>query len=236
MEEFHERVSIRAALKGEPELWFWTPAFETTLDWLEQRYGTGAVVLELGCGLGFFLHAARKRGFGIDGLDVALRAVELNRDDGFRVWHGTLDSMPPDWVQPDAVVCFFMLHHLEQPTAFLEEIRRRWPAAGIAVAQYGPSNRDSVSSTPPRTLTRWSAQPLSRLLERGGFRVTIKEFGSSGTQGGPMRYGRKILKRSLVFPPMYRALRRIENRYLARALSPLGKDAYVVLAFGEPRG
>lgn len=235
MEEFHERIAIRAALKEEPELWFWTPAFESTINWLEQRYGTGAIVLELGCGLGFFLHAARKRGFHIDGLDVALRAVELNRQDGFRVWHGTLDSMPPDWVQPDAVVCFFMLHHLERPKEFLEEIRRRWPTAGVAISQYGPSNRDPLSSTPPRTLTKWSARSLQSLLERTGYRVATREFTGSGTQRGPVRRLRKVVKRTLVLPPVYRALRRLDNRYLTRALSPLGKDAYVVLAVAEPK-
>jgi len=236
MYQFHDRVAIRSALRKDPELWFWTPAFYRTLEWLEQRYPPGAVVLELGCGLGFFLHAARKRGFRVEGLDVALRAVELNREDGFRVWHGTLDSMPPDWVQPDAIVAFFMLHHLEDPMGFLHTIHTRWPKAGLAIAQYGPSNRDKLASAPPRNLTRWNAQSLQEALRRVGYEATTTQFLSSGTERGIMKPIRKILKRTLRVPFVYRVLTRIERRVMTPVLSgmgKMGKDEYVVLAVAE---
>jgi SAM-dependent methyltransferase len=232
LNQFHDRVAIRSALRKDPELWFWTPAFYRTLEWLEQRYPPGAVVLDLGCGLGFFLHAARKRGFRVEGLDVALRAVELNREDGFRVWHGTLDSMPPDWVQPDAIVAFFMLHHLEDPMGFLHTIHTRWPKAGLAIAQYGPSNRDKLA-VPPRDLTRWNAQSLQEALRRVGYEATTAQFPSSGTERGIMKPVRKILKRTLRFPFVYRALRRIERRVMTPVLACMGKDEYVVLAVAE---
>ena len=44
-------------------------------------------VLDLGCGLGYFLHSLRGKGFNPVGVDIAETAVSLNRDDGFRVWH-----------------------------------------------------------------------------------------------------------------------------------------------------
>lgn len=232
MNQFHDRVAIRSALRKDPELWFWTPAFHHTLEWLERRYPRGAVVLDVGCGLGFFLHAAQKRGFRAEGVDVALRAVELNREDGFRVWHGTLQSMPSDWVQPDAIVVHFILHHVEAPMEFLNTIHARWPAAGLAIAQYGPSNRDK-SAVPPRDLTRWNPRSLEEALKRAGYVATIIQFPSSGTQRGVMKPVRKLLKQTVRFPFLYRALRRTERRVIAPLLSHAGKDEYVVLAIAE---
>jgi hypothetical protein len=233
MTEFHDRVAIRRALVDQPELWFWTPAFEAVMAWVEQQCEPGDTVLELGCGLGFFMHALRRRGFNPVGLDVALQAVELNRADGFEVWHGTLDTMPEGWVEPKVVVAFFMLHHLEAPLAFLREVRRRWPNAGLAIAQYGESNV-SAASTPPRTLTRWNARSMHQALLSAGYAPDVREFAGSGAQRGVMQPVRRALKRSLAIPPLYRFLRRIEQSWASALLSPMAKPQYVLLSLAEP--
>jgi hypothetical protein len=235
MTEFHERVAIRKAIADEPELWFWTPAFQETLKWLDQDRREGAPVFEIGCGLGFFMHAARRRGIDIAGLDVAETCVELNRRDGFEVWHGNLWSLPEDWIEPQAVVCFFMLHHLEDPLGFLKEIRRRWPSARVSVSQYGPTNREPQRSSPPRTLTRWSSRSLEALFDAAGYHVRVVEHEEHGSQRGVMSPARQLLKKTIVFPPLYRLLRRMELRVVDPVLTPLTQSAYVVQAFGQPK-
>lgn len=235
MEEFNDRLQIRRAiLHKDPKLWFWTPAFERTLAWLEQRVGKGATIFEVGCGLGWMLHAMRARGFDPIGLDVAQQAVDLNRADGFRVWHGTIETVPEGWVQPDAVVAFFMLHHLPDPVAFLRTLRERYPAAPLSIAQYGPSNRDPVPSSPPRTLTRWSAASLTRALREAQYEPQITELMGTGNEWTPMRPLRKVVKRTIVVRPVYRLARRIEQRFLPRLLAPVARDAYVLHALAEP--
>src|SRR5205807_1909687 len=102
-------------------------------------------------GLGWTLHVLRNRGFHAIGLDVAEIAVELNRADGFQVWHGSLETLKDGWVRPDAVLALFMLHHVPDPLAFVRLIRERFPEAPLVIAQYGPSNLDPVASMPPRT-------------------------------------------------------------------------------------
>src|SRR5437867_4125822 len=130
MDEFRRRVTQRSSVLKEPSLWFWTPAFGRVFEWLEVRLKPGATVLELGCGLGIVLHELQGRGFKVHGLDVAELAVNLNRNDGFPVWHGPLESMPDDWMaKPDAVIAFFMLHHLEDPIRMIRDVSRRWPNA-----------------------------------------------------------------------------------------------------------
>jgi len=235
MEEFSLRVSQRRTIITEPSLWFWTPAFKTVLDWLQHRLPAGATVLEVGCGLGFLLHELRNRGFQASGLDVAEAAVELNRNDGFEVWHGTVKSLPANWLtQADAVLAFFMLHHLEDPIGLLTEIKSRWPNAPVAIAQYGPSNRDPERSAPPRTLTRWGAKSLEAACARAGYRSTVMSFPSSGAEHPAFKPLTALFRHTTRFPRIFRFARRVQRKVLPNVVPTLRVDDYVVLALAEP--
>jgi SAM-dependent methyltransferase len=234
MIDFRERVQQRKALMRDPTLWFWTPAFYEIIDWLKSRVRRGSTVLEVGSGLGFVLRTLEQEGFDAVGLDVARTVVELTRQDGFQVWHGTVDTVPSGWVSPDAVIAFFMLHHLEDPLAFLRTIRAQWPNAPLALAQYGPSNRDPIRSAPPRTLTRWNARSLRRAFVEAGYEPRVTDVRSTGAERQFLRPVRVALRRTLAIPSVHRLERRIERRLLPRLLTQFGQPEYVVVAFGEP--
>jgi hypothetical protein len=135
------------------------------------------------------------------------------------------------------VVAFFMLHHLTDPISFLRTVRRLYPKAPLSLAQYGPSNRlDAKASSPPRTLTRWSAESLRRALEVAGYEAEVTELPGTGNEAKAMRPLRKVLKRTIVVPSVYRTARRIEHRIVPRVLAPIGLEAYVVHATAEPAG
>jgi SAM-dependent methyltransferase len=236
MEDFSQRVAQRDAIISDPSLWFWTPAFGRVLGWLHERLPNGGAVFEIGCGLGFVLHELRRQGFDAAGLDVAELAVNLNRHDGFKVWHGQLGTLPDGWLPtPDAVVAFFMLHHLEDPLGLLREIRRRWPRAHLAIAQYGEASpRDARSSQPPRTLTRWGSESMRALLGRAGYSATITCFRSNGLEHRVFRPLSLGFKWTVRFPAAYRLLRTVQRRVLARVTAGFGVDDAVVLAVAEP--
>jgi hypothetical protein len=237
MREFNERLAQRRAIVDvDPTLWFWSPAFYDIVASLKERLEPGDTVFEVGCGLGFFLHTLRSEGFDAVGLDVAEPAVELNRRDGFEVWHGEVASVPEGWVEPKAIVCMFMLHHLVDPIGVLSTLRSRWPDASLAIAQYGPSNRTPPASLPPRTLTRWSGRALDTALTRSGYRGTVTELAGTGNESRFLRPVRKLVKRSVRVPVVYRSLRRVEHRIVSKVVGPLGRDAYVVLGLAEPVG
>jgi SAM-dependent methyltransferase len=237
MEDFGRRVSQRHVILdelGEPQLWFWTPAFEQVLSWLKRHYPPGSTVLEIGCGLGFFLHALRNEGFRATGLDVAETVVEINRKDGFSVWHGPIESMPDGWVQPEAVVAFFMLHHIEDPLSFLRTIRERAPRAGLALAVYGPTNKGEAASFPPRTLIRWNATALATALRRAGYDPIVQDIASTGAENGPVRWARTALGRTAQIPWLYRLGKRLERLVLQRLPADARQESYVVLALAKP--
>ncbi len=237
MTDFHKRVEQRRVILKElndPSLWFWTPAFNSVLEWLRRGVKPPSTVLELGCGLGFFLHALEREGYKAVGLDVAETAVELNRRDGFDVWHGPVESLPRGWTNPQAVVSFFMLHHLENPMSFLCAVRERAPRAPLAIAVYGPSNKGGPASLPPRTLIRWNGRALATALELSGYQVEIQEIESTGAESDFLEPIRATLARSMVMPSLYKFGKQIEARLLARTPARLRHDAYVVLALAMP--
>jgi SAM-dependent methyltransferase len=235
-QEFAHRVAQREALVVEPELWFWTPAFSQTLEWLEGRVGREGRVLEIGCGLGFFLHALRRRGFRPVGLDVAETVVEMNRRDGFDVWHGTVETVDPGWQSPDAVVAMFMLHHLVDPVETLRTIRTKWPTAPIAIAQYGPSNTFEYHAESPRNLTRWNSRSLATALSRAGYRAVVHDLPSTG-EGRVIRAARRLAFTKIIRSPgAYRVGKRIADRLMHSVTRSRGEPSFVLLAFAEPEG
>jgi SAM-dependent methyltransferase len=231
-EDFNRNLKRRGALIRYPALGFWTRAYPEVLDWLARRVGRGATVLEVGCGPGFFLHALRQRGFNAVGLDVAQEVVELNRRDGFEVGHGEVETASVGSVKPDAIVAFFMLHHLERPKSFFCAIKERWPDAPLAIAQYGPGRRSPLRSSPPRNLTHWNSNALRVALERSGYTPTVIDLPSSGVEH--LSSLRRILKSTVTIPPLFRFGKRVEQRVLPKLLWPLRTEAEAILAFAEP--
>jgi SAM-dependent methyltransferase len=237
MTDFRRRVDQRRVILdelGDPTLWFWTPAFDQVLTWLEQTVPPGSTVLDVGCGLGFFLHALRRAGFNAVGLDVADAAVELNRRDGFEVWQGPIETMPPGWQNPAAVVSFFVIHHLAEPRSFVAALRERAPGAVLAIASYGPSNKGEVASLPPRTLVRWNARALDTALRLVGYTAELRDIPSTGTELRPVRRLRELLARTAVVPPLYSLGKAVESRLLRLVPTAVRADAFVVLALARP--
>jgi 2-polyprenyl-3-methyl-5-hydroxy-6-metoxy-1,4-benzoquinol methylase len=238
MDDFRRRVDQRRVILDqlrEPQLWFWTPAFGEVLSWLKRHYPPGSTILEIGCGLGFFLHALRQEGFEAVGLDVAETVVDINRKDGFPVWHGPVESLRDGWVAADAVVAFFMLHHLEDPLTFLRTIRQRAPDAGLALAVYGPSNKGEDASFPPRTLIRWNARALATALRLAEYEAVIHDLASTGSERGLVRWARATLGHTSGVPWLYRFGKRLEQAVLRCLPADARQESYVVLALAQPR-
>jgi SAM-dependent methyltransferase len=234
MREFKKRTDERAAIVRDPELWFWTPAFGEILDWVGRTVPEGGTVFEVGCGLGFVLHSLKRRGYEAVGLDVAETPVMLNRADGFKVWHGTIDTVPDGWVKPDAIISFFLMHHLPEPMDFLATIRQKWPDVPMAIAQYGPSCVGWESSVPPRTLIRWSAPALKSAMERNGFEAESHSLPSTGTESRAVKWLGRIARPPVRLGSLRRGARRIQRRLLPHFLGHYQRDDFVLVAFGKP--
>lgn len=236
MQEFAYRASIRHALLSDPKLWFFNPAaIDEILGFLKRKVPPGGTVFEIGCGLGLFLRVLKHEGFNPIGLDVAKVVVDMNRKEGFEVWHGTLDSVPPDLTKPDAIVSLFVLHHLEDPMGFFTSLRRLWPQAVVAIAEYGQTESTAAAAGyPPRTLHRWNATALATAMGHAGYVTTPIEINSSGTEHPALRPIRAMMRRTIIMPRIFRMLKAVQRRVLPKVLKSLQQRAYTVVGFGEP--
>lgn len=192
---------------------------------IERETGVGSL-LDVGCGAGRFLAAARERGWKAAGLDLSPAAVRAAcAASGAAVWEGDLArARPPDLGAVDVVTLWDVLEHLTDPVAALAETPRWLRPGGLLVVQ----TQNVHSATAAWMGRRWeqfvefhlyhfSPRTLSLALQRAGFEaVRIEDVDRfSGGDAGPAAPAR--------------GLRATLARLRDRALHLAGYDAFNVM-------
>jgi 2-polyprenyl-3-methyl-5-hydroxy-6-metoxy-1,4-benzoquinol methylase len=145
-----------------------------------RRLNRGARILDVGCGEGALLWAARQMGFEPHGCDLAEPAVELARGlvGASNVHVGTISDLSYAPKTFDALLALEVLEHLPSPRAFLERTSTLLQPAGtllltmpnrhrvFAVLKRALGKPHSSTDYPPHHLTRWSARALRNLLRQ----------------------------------------------------------------------
>lgn len=159
-----------------------TPAFvkqrleEITAEFAPYRHTNR--LLDIGCGAGSLLEAARKHGWQAQGLDVSSHATRHVRELGFEVFEGELHEAEYPSAQFDVVTAAELLEHIFEPRALLQEVARIlrpgglfWTttphARGISARMLGLKWR---CIWPPEHLQLFSIRGLKALLREAGFR------------------------------------------------------------------
>jgi SAM-dependent methyltransferase len=135
-------------------------------------------LLDIGCGAGGLLEAARKHGWQAQGLDVSSHAAKHVRELGFEVFEGELSEAAYPSAQFDVVTAAELLEHIFEPAALLREVARIlrpgglfWTttphARGISGRMLGLKWR---CVWPPEHLQLFSIRGLKALLREAGFR------------------------------------------------------------------
>ena len=140
----------------------------------------GRRLLDVGCATGFFLDAARSRGWSVRGLEVSEFASNYARRElKLPVDTASIVSLPAGSSQFDVVTLWDTIEHLDRPDLALANIRRLLGPRGVLVFSTG----DYDSLLRHLTGKRWRlfADPthnfffnervLRRMLERGRFEV-----------------------------------------------------------------
>jgi len=151
------------------------------LEWLEAFVPPGRLV-EVGCGMGFFLEAAVQRGWLAAGLDISAHAVGVARQTlGFDVRCGdvTTSELVAGGGQVDAVVALDVIEHLAQPGRLLANARSAIRPGGALLLSTGELGSWSARAfgtkwrllEPPEHLFYFTRVGLGVLLERHGFSV-----------------------------------------------------------------
>lgn len=136
--------------------------------------GPGRVLLDVGCAHGFFLLAARARGWAPHGVDISAEAVEYARRDlGLSVVRGNIDDCGLDPLSVDVVTLIGTIEHLTDPMRTLRSAARLLRSGGLLVVTTPDieGRLGYVSWKPPEHLFYFSARTLSRLIAEAGFTV-----------------------------------------------------------------
>jgi SAM-dependent methyltransferase len=141
-------------------------------------------LLDLGCGVGNFLAAARDAGFEVAGVELNQNAARIARE---RYGLRDISAMRPAdfWAtRPkekfDVVTFFEVLEHQEDPQSFVNVAKECLDDGGFLAMSVPNRNRwqkgIETLDYPPNHLTRWSPGALRNFLERNGFEVlTMQE-------------------------------------------------------------
>ena len=90
-----------------------------------QRYKSTGNLLDIGCGLGFFVWEAKKCGFSTIGIDTSQKAVKWAQDTlNVNTKTGRLESMRFPNQQFDIITMWHVLEHLPEPAKTLRFIYR----------------------------------------------------------------------------------------------------------------
>jgi 2-polyprenyl-3-methyl-5-hydroxy-6-metoxy-1,4-benzoquinol methylase len=149
------------------------------------RFRTEGSILDVGCGLGFFLRAldpSRWDRYGIEPMPVPYReAGSALGSDRVLNTELTAAALPPG--KFDVITFWDSLEHLPNPRAELQEARRLLRPGGIVLIglpnfggyQARHFGEDWYGLSLPHHLCHYTSGTLTRLLEACGFRVRIAE-------------------------------------------------------------
>jgi len=147
-------------------VWAWSQFFQVAP--LEDGE---ASLLDVGCGRGHFLDAARRRGFRVQGLDLNANCVEAARNlYGVQVVSQDLASYATGEHHFNYVTAFELLEHVGDPVEALRSLSRLGTYLGISVpcaARRPPLFARGIDD-PPHHLTLWTEEALRRAFIKAG--------------------------------------------------------------------
>jgi 2-polyprenyl-3-methyl-5-hydroxy-6-metoxy-1,4-benzoquinol methylase len=144
----------------------------------------GGALLDIGCGTGNFLEAARDAGYRVTGIELDRNAARFAKERlGLeRVLPLTISEFAAQHPreQFDVVTFFEVLEHQATPVEFLQKVRACVRTGGLIALSVPNRERwltgPDVLDYPPNHFLRWNAGALKTFLSEQGFEVlSIRE-------------------------------------------------------------
>jgi 2-polyprenyl-3-methyl-5-hydroxy-6-metoxy-1,4-benzoquinol methylase len=210
-----------------------TITFDKVMKKIEQYRSPGRL-LDVGCYYGILLHAAQRRGWTVDGVELSRDAIDYARKQfGVTVFKGTLKSAAYGDSTFDVVTLLAVIEHLLDPVEELKEICRVLKKDGIiAVATH------DISSLLARLMGRhypwlcqmhlyhFSPRTMEMLLRKTGFEMIrhysygqVYNLGYVSERLGSSNFAYRSIGRILSLPFVARRNMTIDTR-----------DAFLTLA------
>ncbi len=143
-----------------------------------EKYRKTNKILDVGCGRGWFLIEAKKRGWETYGVEFSDTAIKICREQGINVKAGVLNSADFESSSFDVITSFEVLEHINNPNeeiAMIRELLRKdglfyctTPNFNALIRFYLKSGYNIISY--PEHLIYYTKKTLNTLLKRHNFK------------------------------------------------------------------
>lgn len=191
-----------------------------------EKYAPGRNILDIGCGDGYFLEVAKKRGWNTYGTEFTTEAVEICRTKGIHMHQGILS--PADFnIRFDIITSFEVIEHINNPKQEIRNIHSLLSASGLFY--FTTPNFNSLSKTIlkdkwnvieyPEHLSYYTPATIHRLLKTFSFKkielhttgISIKRFKQSINADPEISYSEEGLRQKTETSPFFKFLKRAVN-------------------------
>jgi len=167
-------------------------------------------LLDIGCGMGYFLFACRLYGYSVEGMDISADSAAYVRSElGVPVSVGTIGEVDYSPESFDVITMWHFLEHAREPARYLDKARQWLKADGILVVDV-PNYRGTDARKMWERWTGWSLpyhfyhftpETLKGLLEKHGFlTIRSKDYLSE--------HVKERLERTIILKPFARLIAR----------------------------
>jgi SAM-dependent methyltransferase len=156
-----------------------------------------ATLIDIGCGVGRFCHAAASYGWKVEGVDTSEKAIAIgSRHANFPLRALTLEEVIAGGEKYDVATAFEVLEHLSDPRAFLNRMQMVLKAGGEAFCTVPNWNCKDVQRAtrpdwlPPVHLIYFVKKSLAEIARQAGF--TNVAVGEIWTDALPSEFGARV--------------------------------------------
>ncbi len=151
--------------------------YHELLDKFEPYKKTGKI-LDVGCGIGYFLHEAKKRGWDVFGTEYTDLAIEICASKGIEMKQGKLDVSDFELGEFDIITSFEVLEHINNPVEEISNFHQLLRPEGLvylttpnfnSLLRYKLKAKYDVI-TYPEHLSYYTPKTLKYSFEKNGFK------------------------------------------------------------------
>lgn len=164
--------------------------YHELLDQFEAFRKTGKI-LDVGCGIGYFLEVAKERGWEVFGTEYTDDAIKICSDKGITMQQGKLDPNSFDLNSFDVITSFEVIEHINNPKEELANFNKLLRSGGLvyittpnfnSLLRYRLKDQYNVI-TYPEHLSYYTPKTLKNVFSRSGFKkIKIETTGISLTR------------------------------------------------------
>jgi SAM-dependent methyltransferase len=149
-----------------------------------RKFKGGGSVVDIGCGMGYFLYAARQAGYNVAGVDISDHAaayVMKNLQIPVRIGH--IDTIDLQESSVDVITMWHFLEHTDDPRLYIAKVSRWLKPEGLLVIDIPNYEGTDAQKTwsnwvgwqLPYHFYHFTPGTLSLLLSQHGFKIIDKK-------------------------------------------------------------